>query len=87
MVSKQIEKTLSALKAESSSIVSKDADSAETINQLIGELERQLSEPDISDHQGLTDQLQSAIDRIEMNHPTITSTLNDLMVKLASLGV
>ncbi len=87
MISKQIQTTLSALKAESNHIDSKDADSVETINQLISELERQLSEPDITDHRGLYDHLQSVIDRLEMNHPTITSTLNDLMVKLAGLGV
>ncbi len=55
MISKQIQTTLSALKDESSKINAKDADSAEIINQLINELERHLSQPDIHDQHSLKD--------------------------------
>lgn len=87
MTKEHIQSTLAALKSESKKISPSDSDSMESINQLINKLEQQLSEPDISDHRSLTDQLQLAINKFEVSHPTITSIVNDLMVKLAGLGV
>ena len=82
MTEKHIQSTLTALKAESKNISATDADSMESINQLINKLEQQLSEPDISDNRGLIDQLQLDINKFEISHPTITSIVNDLMIKL-----
>lgn len=87
MISKQIQNTLSALKNESKNINASETDSVETLNQLIKKLEQQLSEPELADHRGLIDQLQTTISKFEVSHPTITSIVNDLMVKLAGLGV
>ena len=87
MISKHIKSTISELKTESHNIRSSDADSVDTINQLIDKLERQLSEPEITDHRSLIDQLQQTINEFEVSHPTITSIANNLMVKLAGIGV
>lgn len=82
-----IQSTLAALKTESENIDSRDPDSMESINQLINKLEQQLSEPNIDDHQNLIDHLNDVILKFEVNNPSITAIANDLMVKLAGLGV
>lgn len=87
MITKQLHETLLALKHESNNINSNDTDAVDTLNQLIDKLEQQLSEPEISDHRNLLEQLQESINKFEVTHPAITSTVNDLMVKLAGLGV
>ena len=87
MTKQHIQSTLTALKAESEKINSSDSDAVESINQLINKLEHQLSEPDIADPRNLIDQLQLSINKFEISHPTVTSIVNDLMVKLAGLGV
>ena len=87
MIAKHIKTTLSALKDESNHIKSSDADSVETINQLIDTLEQQLSEPVVTDHRSLIEELELSIAKFEVSHPTITAIANDLMVKLVGLGV
>lgn len=87
MTKQHIQSTLTALKAESEKINSSDSDAVESINQLISKLEQHLSEPEIADPRNVIDQLQLAINEFEISHPTLTSIANDLMVKLAGLGV
>ncbi len=76
--------TISALKQESKKL---EANDTETINALIEKLEQQLKTPTIENHDSLTDQLKQTMSSFEYQHPRITAIVNDLMVKLAGLGV
>lgn len=87
MISKEIEATLAKLKAESANINKVDTESVDAINQLINKLENQLSQPEIIDHKNILMHLKSTIQRFEVSHPRITSITNDLMVKLAGMGL
>jgi len=84
MIENHIASTIEALKAESAKIQIQDSQAAEAIDELISKLET-----DIDTHhaQSISDQLGSMIESTEARHPKITLILNDLMMKLASIGI
>jgi len=83
----EIKDTINALRQESKKLQANDSESTDTINELIGKLEQQLKSPTIEDHHSLIDHLKQTVSTFEYEHPRITAIVNDLMVKLASLGV
>ena len=83
----EITDTIKALKHESKKFEVDDAESTETINKLIEKLEQQLKSPTIENQDSLADQLKQTMSSFEYQHPRITAIVNDLMVKLAGLGV
>lgn len=83
----QIEKTLSELKSEFAKLDSTDSEHTETISQIIERLEQQIQNPEIDNHSGMIKTLQSARDNFEISHPAITSSINDLLVKLGGMGI
>ena len=87
MTISEITDTIKALKQESKKINADDNESTETIKEIIEKLEQQLKSPTIEDHRSLSDQLKNSVSSFEYQHPKITAIVNDLMVKLAGLGV
>jgi len=87
MYKSDIKKTLSQLKIESGNINPDDSNTAESINHLINKLEEQLSAPEITGIGALAEHMRSTIEELECSHPRITAIVNDLMVKLAGIGV
>lgn len=84
MTSDDIANTIKALKAESAKIHADDKQTVETINELIDRLETEIS----TEHsQSMAEQVSTMIETTEARHPKLTLVLNDLMVKLASIGV
>lgn len=83
----ELQTTLAELKSESKKIDNRDHDTAESINQLINKLEEQLSAPEISEKHTLIDHMRSVVEEFEYSHPRLTAIVNDLMVKLAGIGV
>ena len=87
MTISEITDTIKALRHESNKITADDTESTEVINKLIEKLEQQVKSPTIENHQSLTDHLKDTVSTFEYEHPRITAIVNDLMVKLAGLGV
>lgn len=87
MSKQEIQSILSELKAESANIKPSDTDAVDYINQLINKLERLVSEPEVSDHHSLLDHMRTTIGKFEVSHPKLTAIVNELMVKLAGLGI
>lgn len=87
MIIPEIAETIKALRNESNKLKSDDVDTTETINQLIEKLEQQIESPTVENQHSLTDHLKRSVSAFEIQHPRLTSIVNDLMVKLAGLGV
>lgn len=83
----EIADAIKALKKESAHIRENDSDSAETIDQLIKKLDKQFSQPVFGNHQSLAQQLHAEIKILETQHPRLTGLINDLLVKLAAIGI
>lgn len=84
MSAEHISNTIKALKEESVRIQTEEKQDIPGIDELINKLE---SEINTERPQSLTDQLSTMIESTEVNHPRITLILNDLMMKLASIGI
>jgi len=84
MRAEHIASTIKALRTESAKIQAQDKQVAQAIDELISELEADINpEP----AQSVLDKTSAMIESTEARHPQITLILNDLMVKLASIGV
>jgi len=84
MSAEHVASTIKALKAESTKIQAQDKQASQAIDGLISELEANIN---AESAQPLLDKLSTMIELTEARHPRITLILNDLMVKLASIGV
>jgi predicted transcriptional regulator len=83
----EITDAVKALRRESHKLDSDDSETTEKLNQLIDKLENQTKQPAIQDHQSLAEFMSSLVESIEYRHPKISAIVNDLLVKLASMGV
>lgn len=88
----EIASIVAELKHESAKIQTTDPQALNTINRLVEKLEAELNEPSENEpsedkHESLNEQLSHLIETMEYSHPRVTALVNDLMVKLASLGV
>ena len=84
MSAEHIASTIKALKEESARIQTQDKQAVQTIDDLINKLEADVH----AEHpQSISDHLTVMIESTEARYPRITLILNDLMMKLASIGV
>jgi hypothetical protein len=67
---------------------SRDEVSKQKLQSLSQELEKKLQNPeDDQVHEDLAGRLDEAVLHFEVSHPTLTAILNDIMVKLGSMGI
>lgn len=85
MSEQQLREQLERLRAIVNEIGADRPDSLQRLNELIGEIEGQLSGG--GREQYLTDAVGAAIRHFEIEHPRATAVLNDLMVTLANMGI
>ncbi len=66
-----------------------DADSRNRLGSLVENIEKTTSTLAIQEeeHHGLLDDIRSAIDHFEVEHPRITEALNRIMVALSNMGI
>ncbi len=58
------------------------------ITQLVDELHHHLEHPDDREHlKGLTEKIPEFIAKLEVEHPGIAETLNEIMVILSNMGI
>jgi hypothetical protein len=71
------------LKAEAESSGDMDEATKARISELIDQIEHQIANPDDHVHrEGLVDKLRGAVEHFEAEHPSLTDTLNRIMVAL-----
>ncbi|MCG8383193.1 MAG: DUF4404 family protein [Gammaproteobacteria bacterium] len=88
--SHDIEKQLEQLRQLVASMDDAAPETRTRITTLITEIEQQIErEPSETSeqHQGLIDNVKESIEHFEADHPAITSTLNQIMVMLANMGI
>ncbi len=62
--------------------------SRERLSQLIHDLERQLENPDDDENKdSVMQKIPNLIEQFEVEHPSITGTLNRIMVALSDMGI
>ena len=64
------------------------SESRAKLEQLLMDLEERLKQPrDTGNDNDLADQLKESMLHFETSHPALTGILNDIMIKLSSIGV
>ncbi len=57
------------------------------LNNLIVDIERQLTEPLLAEPNNLAEQVDEMVSGFERDHPAVAGILNNIMVTLTSMGV
>ena len=71
------------LRREADSVEDMDEATRARVGELIEQIEHQIANPDDSAHrEGLAEKMQGAVEHFETEHPTLTDTLNRIMVAL-----
>lgn len=79
----QLEQLLTRLRDELATLEREGAAPNPRLDQLIADVQSQLAEPD----ETLIDELKHRVETFEVEHPRLTSILNDIMVTLSNLGI
>jgi hypothetical protein len=84
----RLTEAVETLRAEIDALDENDTESREKLDRLLQGLEDRLKQPqETGNDKDLTDQLKESMLHFETSHPTLTGILNDIMVKLSSIGV
>ncbi len=84
----RLSEAIETLRSEINTLDVDDNDSREKLESLLKDLENRLNQPRDTDSDGdLTDQLKESMLHFETSHPALTGILNDIMIKLSSIGV
>jgi Domain of unknown function (DUF4404) len=88
MSKEDVNKSLEALHAEIDKLETPDATVKEKLLSLIDDIEKQLQNPDSTDHKGVAaTKLPSLIEQFESDHPQVTDTLGRLLTTLSGMGI
>lgn len=83
MSREEIRESLEQLRTEVHQLDSGDQHVRERVDEIIDELEHQLENPDDAAHRGnVVESVRKATEQFEVEHPRITSILNQIMVTL-----
>ncbi len=77
--------TLADLRAQRDAL-SPESPAREPLEKLITRLEQHLEDPE-SDREGLLEGLKHSVQQFEAEHPKLTLTLNQIMMKLSAMGI
>lgn len=85
----RLTEALETLRAEIDGLDDNDSESREKLERLFIDLEERLKQPQDtgSNDNDITDQLKESMLHFETSHPALTGILNDIMIKLSSIGV
>jgi len=87
MSDEKLREELERLRTEADNLKADDAAGREHIDKVIAQVEKRLDEEQENDDEGLLEHLQNAIAHFEVEHPRAAAVLNDIMNKLASMGI
>ena len=93
MSKEELRRSLDALEAELANVSAETSVKAR-ITHLIEDIERQIGEPESSEHhlgfehgEMAQQKLPTLIEQFEADHPRVTENLNSLMVTLSGMGI
>ena len=87
MSEQDLRELIDKLRVEVKALPENDVDARQRLNEIIGELDKKLDDPDTEDHHGLLGNIQESIHELEARHPDTTTLLNNIMMTLANMGI
>ena len=89
MSRKQIEQSLEQLRAELDALGDESGPARERLEKLVGEIDKELEgiEAETAAHESLIERLRHHVEEFEVEHPRVTSIVNDIMVTLSNMGI
>ena len=85
MAKEELQRSLSELKEEIENVA--NPTTREHLEGLVGELEVHLDDTPETREQSILGSLTGLIDQLEVEHPKLTNTLNQMMVSLSNMGI
>jgi hypothetical protein len=86
MTDREVAESLERLKSEIERLEGPPAEARAHLEGLVSDIERRLAEEDEAEH-GLLEALREGVERFEVEHPRASAILNDILVKLQSMGI
>lgn len=86
MSQQQIEKALNELRREIANLNDEKAETRERLSGLVESIERGVETPQ-GDHDSLVEEIRGSIEQFEVEHPSATGVLNQIMVTLSNMGI
>ncbi len=86
MSQEQIEKALDQLRHEITNLRDENPATRKRLTTLVESIERGAKAPD-SDHEGLIEEIRGSIEQFEVEHPSTTGVLNQIMLTLSNMGI
>ena len=84
----ELHQSLEALRAEVDKLDAADDSARERLTYLIGDLDRQLENPDDVGHkEALREKIPDLVEQFEVEHPRTTEILNRIMMALSDMGI
>lgn len=87
MAEKEINEALFTLRQEVEQLEGTQPELKEKLETLLSELEDRLEASEDVNHLHLVEDFKTALSQFEVEHPTATGVLNELMVTLSNLGI
>lgn len=82
------QKSLASLRAEAETLDPDSARDRQRLDRLAADIEHHLENPGDAEHKTtVLEGLSSAVEHFEAEHPRLTVALNQLMMKLSSMGI
>jgi outer membrane protein TolC len=83
----ELQESINAARAELAHLNDDDKQARENLELLLNRMERQLEAPDESERLSGIDSLSEFVEQMEARHPRLTAIVNDIMNKLAGMGI
>lgn len=84
----KLHQTLRELKTQIGNMELDDTEARQKLETLVENLERQIDSPgDAERRQTLVESVRDSVEHFEVEHPTLTAILNDLMMTLSNMGI
>jgi len=87
MAEKEIAEALFSIRKEVETLEGSHPELKEGLERLLTKLEAKLESIEDGNHLHLVEDMKDALVQFEVEHPSITATINQLMVALANMGV
>ncbi|CAL1241730.1 DUF4404 family protein [Candidatus Methylocalor cossyra] len=87
MAEKEVSEALFSLRSEIDRLEGKNPELKARLEGLLDELENRLEAAEDENHLHLVEDMKEAVSQFEVEHPTLTGILNELMVALSNLGI
>ena len=88
MSEQKLHEALRELKARIEELDLNDAEARSRLQILVDDIQSRIDQPgDAERHHTLLEDVRGAVEHFEVEHPTLTAVLNDLMMTLSNMGI